>query len=86
MEQFPLKTAFLVLQVAMLEHQVVRMACSLDPVFENQSGKIFCQIVKMRLLEQFLVDYSLGQLCALDLNLLKELSLQEVVLVTVHWQ
>jgi len=81
-----LKTAFLVLTIAILEHQVVRMACSLDPIFEDQYATVFCQIVKLRQLEEFLVDYTLGQVCVLDSNLLKELSLLEMVLRMVHWE
>jgi len=79
-------TAFLVLKVAILEHKVVRMTCSLDPIFEDQSGMIFCQILKLRELEEFQVDLGLGQLCVLDSNLLKEFSLLEVVLRMVHWE
>jgi len=79
-------TAFLVLKVAILDHQVVRMACSLDPIFEDQSGTVFCQTVKLRQLEEFLVDLGLGQLSALDSNLLKEFSLLEEVLRMAHWE
>ena len=60
----------------------MRMTCSLDLIAENQSGMIFCHIVKMRQVEEILVAYNWGQLCIMGLNLMNE----EVVLRMVHWQ